>query len=107
LERPAFTVRQILAAKAGKALQQHRSVLRIGPILDLRPHEGVIEHRLVIERRGNIDDAAGQSHDGFSTVAAAWGRWIGRADAASLSDDALDVLPLAGTVGLMPAARCR
>jgi hypothetical protein len=65
LDRPAFAVRQVLDAQARKNVRQERRGLGVRAVLDLRPHERRIEHRVVIEQRRDIDDAAGQFHRSF------------------------------------------
>ena len=78
LDRPAFAVRQILAAKAGKQLAQQRRGIGVALVLDLRPHEGRVVHRLVFERRRQIDHAAGQFHKSSLGCSRLWLGALGR-----------------------------
>src|SRR5262245_65152473 len=66
-ESPAFAAGKILLPQARKGREQHRSVLDIAQISDLRPHEGMIEYGLVVERRGQIEHAAWHFH-GFVSI---------------------------------------
>jgi len=48
--------------KPGNKLEQQRRGIGVAAVLDLRPHERRVEHRVVVERRRNVDDAAGWVH---------------------------------------------
>jgi hypothetical protein len=62
LESPAFAMRQVLPSQPREVVEQHRGILGVGTIFDLRPHERRIKHGIVVERRGQIEYAAGQLH---------------------------------------------
>ena len=50
LERPALAVRQVFDAQAGEESRHHGAGLLAGLVVDLRPHEGRVDHGVVVER---------------------------------------------------------